>query len=250
MSISESGFPIDAQLLFQLRDFETPLLANTVGYLDSTPPHRWYLSGDIQSVTPGIGPVAGVAVTCRLDSSSPSTTTADIDPFWRQLEEMQAKRMPTIWVVQCVGSRPRHECVIGEGMAKLLAAAGCAGLVTDGGVRDVRGLLATPFPAWCNGVVVHHGPMRFTGCGEPVEVGGVTIRPGDVIHADNEGVVVLPPKCLPRLADAAGRMRAAEQAVHVQWRRTDLSIAQKRVLVTQLFEKYGFGPSAAQVEPK
>src|SRR5258708_1511289 len=148
------------ELLKQLAEFDTPLLANTIGFIDSTPAHEFYLGGSVQSVTPQLGPTVGVAYTIELDSSTPEGG-AELDDYWRQMEEIEDEDLPVVWVVKTVGSRPDHECVIGDGMAKNLYAAGCVGLVTDGGVRDVRGLLTVPFAAYCRGQVIHHCNLRF-----------------------------------------------------------------------------------------
>lgn len=225
--------------LEQLRDFDGALLANTIGYIDSTPAHELYLGGDIQSVTPSLGPAVGVALTCTLDSSTPGARP-DVDIYWRTLDEMAKLGVPTIWVVKCRGSRPNHECVIGDGMAKTLHAVGCVGLVTDGGVRDVPGLLSTPFPAYSRGVTIHHGALRFADFGVPVEVGGLTIRPGDIMHGSAEGVIRVPPSCAGALPARAARMRAFEHEAHCALRRTDLSPDAKRREVTRLLAEHGF----------
>jgi len=227
--------------LQELRDFDTALIANTLGYIDKTPTHEWYMSGDIQSVTPTIGPTVGVAVTCQMDTSSPdSESEGDAQGYWGQLEKMSKMDVPTVWVVQAVGSRPRHECIIGDGMAKMLHAAGCVGLVTDGGVRDVSGLLTTPFAAYCRGTTIHHCKLRVRKENVPVQVGGITVNPGDVIHANHEGVIKIAPAALPTLAAKAIQMRAFEHDVHRSLRRTDLTLAQKKAEVAKLIEQYGF----------
>jgi len=224
----------------ELREFDTALIANTLGYLDPTPASDFYMSGQIQSVTRALGPTVGVAMTIEMDSSTPGKS-ANVDPYWRQLEEIEAMDVPVIWVVKTVGSRHDHECVLGDGMAKALYSVGCIGVVTDGGVRDVNGLLTIPFAAYCRGTTIHHGNMHFRNPGGAIEVGGITIRSGDIVHANMEGVIKIAANAAKELPARAVDMRAAEHAVHLLWRRTDLSIAQKREHAGKVFAKYNFG---------
>jgi 4-hydroxy-4-methyl-2-oxoglutarate aldolase len=226
-------------LLDELREFDTPLLANTINFIDPTPSHEFYLSAEIQSVTPALGPTVGIAFTAELDSSTPGGV-AETDLYWEQLEAMRQCDLPVVWVVKAVGSRPEHECMIGDGMAKTLFSVGCVGLVSDSRVRDVAGLLSTPFAAYCRGRAVHHGPLRFKAINRPVEVGGVRIHPGEVIHAGSEGVIRIPPDCLGQLAASAVRNRAFEQEAHLFLRRSDRTPAEKRAHVQQLIANYGF----------
>ena len=223
----------------ELRDFDTALIANTIGYLSKEPPETWYLAGDIQSVTPSIGPTVGRAVTCEMDTSSPDDGQGDAEGYWQQLEQMVHLEEPCVWVVKAVGSRPDHECIIGDGMAKTLHSVGCVGLITNGGVRDVDGLLSTPFAVYCRGTTIHHCRLRVRRTNAPVEIGGITVKPGDLIHANKEGVIRIPPECLPRLAEIAVKNRAFEYDAHRILRRTDLTPAQKRQHVSGLIERYG-----------
>lgn len=234
--------------LEQLRDFDTALLANTIGYIDPTPAHEYYMGSSIRSVTPALGPTVGIAVTCELDSSTPGGSP-DVAGYWQQLEEMSRLDLPVVWVVRCVGSRPEHECVIGDGMAKTLHAAGCVGLVTNGGVRDVDGLLALPFAAYGRGTTIHHGALRFRRLNEPVEIGGITVRPGEIIHANAEGVIKIPSACLGHLAEKAVQMRAFEHAAHAVLSQTDLVPREKQARVAALVAEYGFADCVTPVEP-
>lgn len=235
----ESPFMITPGLIHELREFDTPLLANTINFIDSTPAHEFYLSGDIQSVTPPLGPNVGVAFTAELDTSTPGGVS-DTDLFWEQLEAMSKCELPIVWVVKAVGTRPEHECMIGDGMAKTLFSVGCVGLVSDSRVRDVAGLITTPFAAYCRGRAVHHGAMRFRATNRPVEVGGVIISPGDIVHASADGVIRIPSGCVEHLPAHAVRNRAFEHEAHMFLRRTDRSPAEKRLHVQQLVAKYGF----------
>jgi regulator of RNase E activity RraA len=226
-------------VLEELRDFDTALLANTLGYVDATPPREWYMGGSIRSVTPELGPTVGVAVTCEMDTSSPRGK-GDAAGYWRQLDQMVAMKVPAVWVVKAVGSRPDHECILGDGMAKTLFASGCLGVVTDGGLRDVEGLRTVPFAAYCRGTTVHHCALRVKRINVPVKVGGITVRPGDVVHANAEGVIKIPAGALGTLAARAVQMRAFEHEAHLMLRRTDLRPREKQARVVKLIAKYGF----------
>ncbi len=227
-------------LLYELREFDTALIANTIGAIDATPPHEYYMGGSIQSVTPSLGPTVGIAVTCELDSSTPYNR-ANAEPYLRQLDQICQTQEPVVWAVKTVGARPDHECVLGDGMAKMLYAAGCIGVVTDGGVRDVAGLLSIPFAAYCKGKTIHHCALNFGKINEPVEIGGITIRTGDVLHANGEGVIRIPTGCLETLPAMAVKMRSFEQDAHRFLRQTDLSPRAKRRRVSDLLGEYGFG---------
>ena len=110
-------------LIQQLGDFDTALIANTIGYIDPTPVHEWYMGGSIASLTPSVGPTVGVAMTCEVDSSSPGNR-ADFELYYALLEEIRRSEVPVVVVAKAVGARPDHECIIGDGMAKMLHSVG------------------------------------------------------------------------------------------------------------------------------
>jgi regulator of RNase E activity RraA len=228
-----------SELLQHLTRFETALIANTVGMIDATPVHEWYMGGSIQSVTPELGPTVGVAYTIELDSGTPGGT-ASVEDYWRTLEEMQKDGRPSVWVVRTVGARPDHECTLGDGMARSLLGVGCRGVVTDGGVRDVPGLLGVGFAAYSRGKTIHHGPLRFRAAGTPIEIGGITVRPGDVIHADSGGVIRIPSGCLERLPGEAARMVEFEREAFEVLVRTDVPLTEQRRGIEQLVARYAF----------
>ncbi len=225
-------------LIEQLRDIDTALIANSIGGLTQEPEENWYMSSEIQSVTPTLGPTVGVAMTCEMDTSSPGGEPGNLDGYWEQLEQMHQANEPIVWVVKAVGSRPKHECILGDGMAKMLYAAGCIGVVTDGGVRDVAGLVSTSFAAYSCGTTIHHCPLRVRRIGTPVSIGGITISSGDLIHANQEGVIRIPSDCYPSILESAHRNAAFERKAHGMLRRTDLSSAQKRERLAALLQAH------------
>lgn len=227
------------ELIEQLGEFDAPLLANTIGYIDPSPAHTFYMGGSIRDITQFATSTVGLAVTCIMDTSSPEGAD-DMDGFSRQLESIAALGAPAVWVVKAAGSRPDHECVMGDGMARLLYTAGCRGIVTDGGVRDVAGLLTIPFAAYARGRTVHHCAMRVLATDIPIEVGGITIRPGDMVHASADGVIRIPETCLDGLPARARDMRALEQEAFGLFRQRGLSSTARDEAVGKLLEKYRF----------
>jgi regulator of RNase E activity RraA len=98
-------------------------------------------------------------------------------------------------------------CSTWGGMASLAAKVkGVAGLLVDGGVRDLEEMIAFDFPVFARHLVPTTGRRRLKveAIGEPVEVDGVAVAPGDIIVADGSGAV-----CLPR-ADAEEIVTRAE----------------------------------------
>ena len=100
----------------------------------------------------------------------------------------------------------------GEVLTVAAEAAGLAGLVIDGGVRDVAALARRRFPVFTRGVSVR-GTLKASApsVGKPVRFTGVTVAAGDLVVADDDGVIVLPRADVERTL-AAGEARAAKEA--------------------------------------
>ncbi|MFB6397411.1 RraA family protein [Polymorphospora lycopeni] len=81
--------------------------------------------------------------------------------------------------------------------------AGIAGLVIDGGVRDVDSIVEMGFPAFCRAVSIKGTTKNRPGVvGAPISCGGTPVHPGDVIIGDRDGVVVIPGDRLTAAIDA------------------------------------------------
>ena len=95
--------------------------------------------------------------------------------------------------------------IFGDILCARMAKRGVAGLVTDGVVRDLAGVLATGLPVWCHGAAAPPSVagLTFVDWQLPIGCGGVAVFPGDVVVADQDGAVVIPQALLEQVTAAA-----------------------------------------------
>jgi 4-hydroxy-4-methyl-2-oxoglutarate aldolase len=120
---------------------------------------------------------------------------------------------------------PSTDGMFGELFATALQRRGVRGLVIDAGVRDTHELRELGFPAW-SAAVCAQGTVKATGgsVNVPVAIGGQVVRPGDVILADDDGVVVVPRERACEAVEAAEAREAKEAASRAAFRDGQLGL--------------------------
>ncbi|MBI4279000.1 MAG: RraA family protein, partial [Armatimonadetes bacterium] len=101
----------------------------------------------------------------------------------------------------------------GEVQASVHKALGCAGTITNGGVRDLDEVRATGYHFFAGCVCVSHAYVHLVDFGQPVKVGGVVVRPGDLLHADQHGVLVVPQEIAADLPAAVAEVEREERQI-------------------------------------
>ena len=95
--------------------------------------------------------------------------------------------------------------IFGDILCARMKIRGVAGLVTDGVVRDVAGVLGTGLPVWCRGAAAPPSVagLTFVNWQEPIGCGGVAVFPDDMIVVDDDGAVVIPQALVKEVVEAA-----------------------------------------------
>ena len=153
----------------------------------------------------------GYAVTCHIHTSfipvSGGYYHTNMD-WWRYVETIPA---PRVLVLQDADGEPGAGALAGELHAAIGMALGCVGVVTNGAIRDLPQLRDMGFHAFAGNVIVSHSYAHVAKFGHPVEIGGLEISPGDLIHGDLHGVHTIPLSILPQLVDAAEEVLRKER---------------------------------------
>ena len=198
-----------------LQRYDTPTLANAIETFDVRPRDEGFASMDIRCMFPELGVMIGYAATATIRARGRGEDS-DHTPLWGLVRGLP---MPRVVVVQDLDEPPGHGALWGEVQSTIYKALGCVGTVTDGCVRDLKEVREMGFHFFARGPGVSHAYVRLESVGEPVRVGGLTVRPGDLVHADQHGVLLVPKDVAAELPAAADRIVEREQAF-IRWVRS------------------------------
>jgi 4-hydroxy-4-methyl-2-oxoglutarate aldolase len=191
------------QQIDSLKRIDSPTIANAIETFKVRPRVSGYVGYDIRCIFPELPPAVGYAVTCTVDS----TTEGREGIGFNALYEMLAKApKPAIVVMQDVGQDRLHSCHAGEVMSTRMKSLGAVGILTDGGLRDVNEVRSLgSFQYFCAGLVVSHGNPICVSVGDEIRISGMTVKPGDLLHGDVNGIVHIPDEVAADVAEAAYR---------------------------------------------
>ena len=199
-------------LLDELRTLNTPTVANAVELFDVRPRTAGFASGAIRCIFPHLPVMVGYAATATIRAATPPPGDARAR-IWALYDHVLGQPAPRVAVIQDLDDPPAVGSLWGEVNANTFRAHGCIGVVTDGGVRDLDEVEALGFRYFARAVVVSHAYVHVVESGIPVEIGGLTIHPGDLIHADKHGVMTIPHEIAPLIPEAARRLEVRERAL-------------------------------------
>ncbi len=195
-----------------LRKISSPSVANGIETFNVRPRHQGFMSSEIRALFPELGPLVGHAVTAliRAEPQPQQGHRASTYGWWDYVQSIPA---PRVIVVHDLDEPRGQGAQWGEVQANIHKALGCVGVVTDGSVRDLDEVRALGFQFVAAHVSVSHSWVHMVDFGLPVKVGGLWVKPGDLIHADQHGVVTIPPEIADRIPEAVAKVEADEREI-------------------------------------
>ena len=140
-------------------------------------------------------------------------------PYEKELEALDALALGEVIVIG--GKGDMSAGVWGGLLSTAARAKGAMGAVVDGLTRDAAGIRDMRFPVFARGITPYdsHGRSEVIAYDVPVECGGVTIQPGDIIFGDFDGIVVIPPALLQSTLEWAEWKVRGERIVENEFRK-------------------------------
>jgi regulator of RNase E activity RraA len=209
------------QDLDALRSLSTPTVSNAVELFNLRPRNQGFMSPEIRCLFPEFGVMVGYAVTARFAADQPPAKPAPRSDFWKRILEIPE---PRVVVMQDLDQPVGVGAYFGEVQSTIHLRLGCAGVVTNGHVRDLDEVHGMGFHYFAGGVCVSHAYVHLVDFGAPVKVGGTLVRTGDLIHADKHGVLVVPTEVAHDVPAAAAKVAEREQRIIGHCKSPDFSI--------------------------
>jgi 4-hydroxy-4-methyl-2-oxoglutarate aldolase len=198
------------ELLDFLRSIDTPTVANAIEVLKVRPRTEGFPSVDLRCLFPELGVMCGYAVTAQVETVSAGNALEE-ERFVELFEAVETTPKPAVVVMQEIGRNPGWAAHSGEVMSTIFTSLGAVGLITDCAVRDLSAVRRLPFHYFARGAVSSHAHFRIVRSNVPVEVLGMTVAPGALLHGDENGIITIPEEQRESLKTAIEQVLANER---------------------------------------
>jgi regulator of RNase E activity RraA len=204
----------DPALLETLRRFDTPTVCNALAIVAPLRRAVGFTRRPLVCVRPELPPMVGYAATVTFRAAVPPTGSADERRARRiaYYEYVAGLPRPSVIVVQDLDDPAGFGAMWGEVNTTVHLGLGAVGVVTNGSVRDIDPF-APGFQALAGSIGPSHAYGSPAGWGEPVDVHGMTVRHGDLVHAGRHGAVVIPADTAAAIPAAVGVLVHKEKVI-------------------------------------
>ncbi len=210
------------EVLRALQTLNTPTVANAIETFDVRPRSTGFMLSDVRCALPNLGVMVGYAATAKIRATLKPDPDVAVNRrvMWEHILSMPE---PRVVVIQDLDEVPIGS-FWGEVNANIHRALGCVGTVTNGGVRDLDEVEALGFHLFASHIHVSHAYVHVVEVGTPVEIGGMTVNPGDLLHGDKHGITDIPLDIADDVFQAAMDVEARERRIIDLCKSPDFSI--------------------------
>ena len=201
-------------LLQTMRNCDTPTICNAIEVAQGQRGFNDFTKATMLCSAPADAPIVGFARTAMIAGRMPPDEPAD-EIRARRIEyfrSMAAGPRPALAVVEDIDGPNCVAAWWGEVHSAVHKGLGIAGALTNGLMRDLDDMEAG-FPVIAGAIGPSHGFTHVREIGTPVEIFGLSIDEGDLVHADRHGAVVVPTEVVPGLAAAIETLLSSEQII-------------------------------------
>ena len=216
----EYTYEQELEMLRALEKFDTPTITNVIATFPGDKElclglyhpweGYWYTDQSLKCIYPEIGPRAGFAVTCVYGLPDASFNRLSIKDVFRAIDK--APKPAIVVIKQDLPDNIKNiSGLSGGNMTNAFASLGAIGAISDGPSRDIDEIRPMGFQYMLTGVCAGHGPYSIRSVGEPVEVCGMRVANGDIIHMDSNGAVKFPREYLAEILKLATILAEREE---------------------------------------
>ena len=213
-----------------LRAFDTPTICNALEVVAPARRAIGFTRRPLFAAFPELKPVVAFARTAIIRSREPHPRGAEDAKEMRlgYYGHIAAEPLPSIAVIQDIDAPDTgFGAFWGEVQSHVHKGLGCAGVITDGSVRDLDAM-APEFLVLAGSIMPSHAHVHLVDYAGTVSVAGMVVSPNDIIHADRHGAVVVPPEAVKAIPAAAALLARREKVIIDASKTPGFSVARLR----------------------
>jgi 4-hydroxy-4-methyl-2-oxoglutarate aldolase len=197
----------------KLKSIDTCTVANVIEAFRVRLQNEGFTNPTIHCRFPKLPPMVGFAVTLRIRTSNPPMEGGRYVERTEWLDSFDFLPTPYVIVIEDLDAGATTGAFVGAVHAAILTALGCVGVVTNGAVRSLAAAEAMGLQLFSGSVSPSHSFVHVVEASGPVEVAGLRVTPGNLIHGDQHGVVVVPAEVAELVPAEAARLRRRDKEI-------------------------------------
>ena len=209
------------EIIRDLSEYDSATVQNAMilirGFTSET---QDYTGPSLKSFYLGNKAVVGVAITAKVTPLKTQKNVIDWDNYY---DEVAKCDLPVIGVLQDIEKEKGRAAIMGDGMAYKHKAIGAVGVIAEGSIRDLPGIIQAKCPVWGTGRVPGHGPFNLIETQTTVEVANLTINPNDLLIGDGDGITRIPLEIAEETLKVCEEVRLKETKVQNEFKKKIIS---------------------------